>query len=168
MVARQTTPADRIDPDPRPLVLCVDDERATLAALTRALRSEAYRFETTDDPELAIDCVRARFVSLILVDYRMRGMSGTSLLQMVKAASPATIRILLTGHSHDPWILVAEENGLMRVCGKPWNDDALRRLIRDRLGDLDAVKKETAEWPTSFDRPGVPQHISQRREVTDT
>jgi DNA-binding response OmpR family regulator len=30
MVARQTTPADRIDPDPRPLILCVDDERATL------------------------------------------------------------------------------------------------------------------------------------------
>ncbi|HVR85073.1 MAG TPA: response regulator [Planctomycetota bacterium] len=133
MVARQTTPADPLASDRRPLVLCVDDETATLAALTRALRSEAYRFETTDDPELAIDWVRTRTVSLILADYHMRGLSGTSLLQMVKAASPGTIRILLTGSAQDPWIGVAEEKGLLRVFGKPWDDDALRKMIRDRL-----------------------------------
>jgi DNA-binding NtrC family response regulator len=156
MVATQYEPTAAFTSTPRPLVLCVDDESAVLAALTRALRGEPYQFEATDDPELALDWVRARFVSLILVDYRMRGMSGTCLLQMVKAASPATIRILLTGHSHEPWILLAEENGLMSVCGKPWEDGVLRQLIRDRLGDLDAAKDESVARPGSFDRPGAP------------
>lgn len=117
----------------RPFVLCVDDDRRVLAALRRALRTEPFHFGFTTDPEEALDCVRSRFVDLILVDYRMEGLSGTGLLQMVKAASPATLRVMLTGDPEDTWIRSAQEKGLMSVCGKPWKDSDLRDLIRGRL-----------------------------------
>ena len=144
MVAMKSKLADLPASDPRPLVLCVDDEGSILSALARALRGEAYRFETTDDPELALDWVRTRSVSLILADYRMRGISGTSLLQMVKAASPRTIRILLTGSASDPWVCVAQDKGLMNVFGKPWDDEDLRRMIRDRLEHREGSSEEDA------------------------
>lgn len=121
----------------RPVVLCVDDEKPILSALARLLQREPYELVTTDDPEIAMDRVRTGDVSLVVADYRMPGISGTSLLQVIKAASPSTVRIMLTGYPRDGWIRAAEENGLMRVCTKPWDDAALKQLIRDEL-DLPA------------------------------
>lgn len=117
----------------RPVVLCIDDEKPVLSALTRLLRREPYEVLTTDDPEQALDRVRSGGVSLVVADYRMPGMSGTSLLQVIKAASPSTIRVMLTGYPEDGWIRAAEENGLMRVCTKPWDDGEFKQILRDEL-----------------------------------
>jgi len=117
----------------RPVVLCIDDERPVLNALTRLLRREPYELVTTDDPEAALDRVRAGGVHLVVADYRMPGISGTSLLQVVKASSPNTVRIMLTGYPKDGWIQAAEANGLMRVWAKPWDDEYIKRLIRAEL-----------------------------------
>jgi CheY-like chemotaxis protein len=117
----------------RPLVLCIDDEKPVLSALARLLRREPYDVVTTDNPEEALDRVRAGGVSLIVADYRMPGISGTSLLQVVKASSPTTIRVMLTGYPEDGWIRAAEENGLMRVCTKPWDDREFKQLLREEL-----------------------------------
>jgi response regulator RpfG family c-di-GMP phosphodiesterase len=65
----------------------------------------------------------------------MPEMSGTSLLQVVKATSPRTARIMLTGYAGDPEVLAGEENQLMEICAKPWNDEELKRTIRERLPD---------------------------------
>src|SRR5262245_36971929 len=115
----------------RPVVLCVDDEKPILSALTRLLQREPYELVTTDNPEEALDRIRSGDVSLVVADYRMPGISGTSLLQVVKATSPSTVRIMLTGYPRDAWIRSAEENGLMRVLTKPWDDAQLKKLIRE-------------------------------------
>ena len=117
----------------RPVVLCIDDEKPILSALARLLRREPYDVIITDDPDEALDRLRSGEVSLVLADYRMPKISGTSLLQVAKAASPATVRIMLTGYPSDGWIRAAEENGLMRVCTKPWDDGELRQIIRQEL-----------------------------------
>ena len=117
----------------RPLVLFIDDEKPILSALSRLLRNEPYDVVMTDDPEVAFDHIRSGKVDLVVADYRMPGISGTGLLQVVKASSPATIRIMLTGYPLDDWIRSAEENGLMRVCSKPWDDGRFKQLIREQL-----------------------------------
>jgi len=124
----------------RPLVLCIDDEKPILSALARLLRREPYDLVTTDDPEVALDRIRAGEVNLIVADYRMPLISGTSLLQVAKATSPSTARIMLTGYPSDGWIRAAEENGLMRVCTKPWDDTELRKIIREELELPDNVE----------------------------
>ncbi len=137
MVASEAERVDAAPDEGRPVVLCVDDERPILAALARALRNEPYRVVTTDNPEVALDWIRSDSVHLIVADYRMSGISGTSLLQMVKAASPSTIRVMLTGYPEDAWIRAAEENGLMQVWTKPWDDQLLRIRLRDLLREQD-------------------------------
>lgn len=120
------------------LVVCVDDDLAVLSALKRLLRSEPYEFFTTADPEEAMRVVRTREVSLIIADYRMPEMSGTGLLQIVKEDSPTTVRLLLTGYPRATWVLRAEEKNLMHlVCGKPWDNEELKRTILKRLHELE-------------------------------
>ena len=123
------------------LIVCVDDDQAVLSSLRRLLRGEPYEFVTTPSPEEAVQLVRTRVVSLLIADYRMPDMSGTGLLQIVKASSPATIRLLLTGYPRATWVLQAEERELMHlVCGKPWDNEELKRTIRKRLLDLETTE----------------------------
>lgn len=118
------------------VVVCVDDDPSVLSALRRLLRSEPYEFLSTEDPDAAMEFVRSRDVSLFIADYRMPEMSGTGLLQLVKATSPTTVRLLLTGYPRATWVLQAEERELMHmVFGKPWDNDELKLAIRRRLSE---------------------------------
>ena len=117
----------------RPLVVCVDDEPQILSALGRVLRAEPYEVRATTDPEEALDWVRTQDVSVLVADYRMPLMSGTTLLQLAKASSPRTARMMLTGYPGESLVLAAGEAGLMHLVGKPWNDEALKAKIRKLL-----------------------------------
>lgn len=121
------------------LVVCVDDDQAVLSALRRLLRSEPYEFVATTDADQALELVRTRPVSMVIADFRMPEMSGTGLLQIVKATSPATVRWLLTGYPRATWVVQAEERQLMhQVFGKPWDNEELKQTIRRKIIELDA------------------------------
>ena len=120
-------------PESEFVILCVDDEPEILSALRRMLRAEPYEFRTTTDPEEALDWVRTRGVAVLVADYRMPLMSGTTLLQLVKAASPVTARLLLTGYPGETLLLAARDLGLLHLVGKPWDDQKLKAKIRGLL-----------------------------------
>jgi DNA-binding NtrC family response regulator len=128
-------PAAIAGPAPRPIVVCVDDEPQILNALARLARREDYELRTTTDPEEALDWVRTENIALVIADYRMPLMSGTTLLQLTKACSPATARMMLTGYAGESMVLAAAGAGLMNVVGKPWDDEALRGKIRSVLAE---------------------------------
>jgi DNA-binding response OmpR family regulator len=116
-----------------PLVVLVDDDPQILSAVARLLRAEPWELRTTTDPEEALEWVRSGDVALLVADYRMPQMSGSTLLQLAKACSPATIRMMLTGYPGETLVITVGEAGLMHLVGKPWDDEALKRKIRDLL-----------------------------------
>lgn len=120
----------------RDVVVCVDDEPAILAALARALRHEPYDLVTTGRPPEAIERIECTDVGLLLADQRMPEMSGTELLKLVRARSPATARVILTGFADlDAVTAAVNEGAVHRYLHKPWDDDELRRTIRQLLRD---------------------------------
>src|SRR5262245_21500913 len=96
----------------KPVIVCVDDEPDILSALRRSLRHEPYETRTTTDPEEALDWVRTGDVALLLADYKMPRMSGTTLLGLVKTSSPRTARVMLTGYPGETLVIAAGEAGL--------------------------------------------------------
>jgi DNA-binding NtrC family response regulator len=116
-----------------PIVVCVDDEPQILSALSRLLREEPIELWTTADPEEALDWVRTEDVALLIADYRMPRMSGTTLLQIAKASSPRTRRMMLTGYPGESMVIAAGSTGLMDLVGKPWDDESLRSIVREKL-----------------------------------
>lgn len=123
----------------RPVVVCVDDEPQVLTALARLLRSEPIELQTTLDADEALDWTRTGDVALLIADYRMPRLSGTAVLQIAKAASPRTRRIMLTAFPGESMIVSADAAGLMDLVGKPWDDEAFKRLIRERLREASEV-----------------------------
>lgn len=118
----------------RPLVVVIDDDASVLAAISRVLEEEPYDLVATNNPDEVLDLVRTRRVSLILADYRMPVLSGTSLLQVVKATSPSTRRLLLTAYPKARWVQQAQEMDVMdSILEKPWDNDGLKAFLRNCL-----------------------------------
>ena len=131
------------DPETKPLVVAIDDDPAVLAALSRLLNREPYEFVAVSDPDKAMEVIHARPVALVLADYRMPLLSGTGFLQAVKSASPTTVRVMLTAYPQSSWVIRAREMELMDlVLEKPWSNDELRKIIREKIEDRESRIRE--------------------------
>lgn len=127
------------DPGPtdarRPTVLVVDDDRESLSALRRALRSDAYNILSTDDPFQALDWVKSAPIDLVITDEFMPVMLGTELLEAVRRTSPDTSTVLLTAYPKPAVMFRGFQQRVDLMLAKPWEDAALRqsalRLLRE-------------------------------------
>lgn len=117
-----------------------DDDPKTLLALERTLRHEPYDLHLTTDPQKALEWIRSRNVSVVVSDYRMPEMCGTTLLEFALAYSPRTARILLTGFPGEHPVRQAREAGMLTLSAKPWDDRELRRMIWDRIREREILE----------------------------
>jgi response regulator RpfG family c-di-GMP phosphodiesterase len=115
-----------------PVVVCVDDEPAILAALRRVLRDEPYRLLTTGRPLEAMEWVLAESADVLIADQVMPDMTGLRLLELVRTRSPGTARVLLSGQS-DPAEEPANVGAVQRLVRKPWDSEELKASIRDLI-----------------------------------
>jgi len=109
-------------------VLCVDDDRAALATVTRALRTVApvVAAAPVADARAALDGGVAAVVS----DYRMPGASGTEFLAEVRMRDPTVGRILLTAYvDADVLMQAINEGHVHRYLTKPWDPRELRAAV---------------------------------------
>ncbi|MGZ9038806.1 MAG: HD domain-containing phosphohydrolase, partial [Burkholderiales bacterium] len=115
-------------------ILCVDDETNILNALRRLLRPQGYRVLTAESGAEGLVTMANTHVDLVLSDMRMPEMDGAAFLEQVKARSPDTIRILLTGYADLGSTIAAVNNGgIYRYIAKPWDDAGIIGVVGDAL-----------------------------------
>ena len=111
-------------------VLFVDDEVRVLEALERVLFDVEADWETSfaSSAALAFSELSKRGYDVVVSDLRMSGIDGVALLTRVREQFPATVRIVLSGHSD-------EEAALKMVCvahqflAKPCAAETLHQII---------------------------------------
>jgi response regulator RpfG family c-di-GMP phosphodiesterase len=105
-----------------------------LSALKRTLRAHGLRAQTADGGAAALELLEREPFDLVISDMRMPGMTGAELLAQVRERWPDTVRILLTGYADITSTIEAVNNGeIFRYLSKPWDDDALLRVLNDGL-----------------------------------
>lgn len=118
-------------------VMLVDDEANILSALRRALLPllpPDSIIEPFTDPAAALDRMRETEFDIAVVDYRMPRMNGVELLRDVRAASPDTVRLMLSGVSDFAVILEAVNTAqIFHYICKPWEQDELRTVLEKAL-----------------------------------
>lgn len=134
----------------RHTVLCVDDEQFVVASLARLLRHD-YNVLTATSGEDALALVQHHKVDVLVSDQRMPGMKGVDLLRRVKDASPATMRILLTGYADLNAIVDSVNEGeVFRYITKPWKNEVLRYTVNvaaKAAAETAAQQQEMAALP---------------------
>ena len=87
------------DPQNPATILFVDDEPSILSALRRLFRPCGYRILMAESGAAALALMDEHAIDLVLSDMRMPEMDGVALLEQVRARSPASTRMLLTGYA---------------------------------------------------------------------
>jgi DNA-binding NtrC family response regulator len=121
-----------------PVILLVDDEEMIITSIKSFLALETdYDLMTYTSPVKALEDLESSKIpslDLVISDYLMPEMDGTSFLAQVKKKYPLVPRILLTGYADKENAIKAINNvGLYQYIEKPWDNDDLRLIIRNGL-----------------------------------
>lgn len=82
---------------PKRTILCVDDNEQSLSIRKILLETRGYRVCACTKAEDALEIFKKGGVDLVLTDLVMPGFDGSRLIQEIKALSPETPAILLSG-----------------------------------------------------------------------
>lgn len=82
---------------PKRTILCVDDNEQSLSIRKVLLETRGYRVIACTRAEDALEIFKKGGVDLVLTDLVMPGYDGSRLIEEVKAISPQTPAILLSG-----------------------------------------------------------------------
>lgn len=153
-------------------ILVVDDDAGVREALEATLSSH-YQVHTAATATAALDVLATRQFDLILLDYRLPDIPGTSVLRAIKRFSPSTLVILMTGFGTEDVAVQALRGGARDYIRKPVDFRdlhtriaallALRRAdVARRLGPL--VSQADPASPGSLPDPD-PGKSEQRRAI---
>ena len=114
-------------------ILAVDDDRLTLAVVSRALAGPERKVLTASNGLEAVEVLRDQFVDLLVTDLEMPLMGGFQLLTHVTSRYPAVPVVVLSGVLDDEKRGKVRELGAMRVLAKPPETDSLRAAVEALL-----------------------------------
>jgi len=113
----------------RPRLLFVDDEQRVLNSMRIMFRRQFDLYLASHGAE-ALDIVKTKDIDVIVADHRMPKMTGVEVLSKVRAMSPRTVRILLTGYADlDAVEGSINDSEVFRFLTKPCAPKQLRETI---------------------------------------
>lgn len=131
-------------------IIAIDDDQIFLKSIRRSLITSGFKFITLEnDPEKAAMAFNeGQTFDLALIDVSMHGMDGLELLEKIKASSPETECIMITGLDEASTAVRAMKIGAYDYLVKPVERDDLvlsvrRALERKRLYNIADIGKGT-------------------------
>jgi DNA-binding NtrC family response regulator len=111
-------------------ILILDDEEAVLHALQRTLRLascfDSVQVEAFVEPEAALLRAGEQDFDVVVSDFRMPGLTGADVLQVIKGLQPDAVRIVLSASTERSDIVAAVKRAeVFRYLAKPWQSQEL-------------------------------------------
>jgi CheY-like chemotaxis protein len=124
-------------------ILLVDDDNNILDGYRRSLRRE-FELETAPSGREALKLIaEAGPYAIVVSDMRMPEMDGIQLLSTIRAQSPDTIRIMLTGNADmDAAVDAINEGAIFRFLNKPCSKEAMAKTLTAGLVQYGLVMAE--------------------------
>lgn len=116
-------------------ILVIDDDQDMCASLADVLSLDSdYNVITSSEPRKAIEMVRKRKYSLIVIDYKMPEIDGLETIRALKQLRPSIPIVMLTAFLSTDLVEKAQKEGVLTVLSKfIWPDEFLRQ-VGDALG----------------------------------
>ena len=111
-------------------ILIVDDDLAVLHFFAKVLQRDGYRVVTASSGESALEQTATQEFDLVLLDLKMKGVSGMEVLASLHRRWPATPVIILTAHASLDTAIRAFRQGAHDYLFKPCAMVDLRESVR--------------------------------------
>jgi CheY-like chemotaxis protein len=112
-------------------VLVVDDDPAVLSTYRRMLRRAGFEAVTEADPLKVLENGHADGIDLLLLDYRMPGLDGLSLLAELRRRECTAPAILVSAYLNEDLVSQARMLGVAMTLEKPVDVPSLRGHLFD-------------------------------------
>jgi len=157
---------------PEPTVFIIDDDQEVREAIELLMDSVGLQAQSFDSAQSYLDGFDPSLPGCIVLDVRMKGMSGMDLQQRLSAEPLHPPIIVITGHGDVPMAVRAVKSGAVDFIEKPFNDQVLldavhrafeqdgeRRGQASRLADI----QERLQRLTSREREILEQVVAGKR-----
>jgi signal transduction histidine kinase len=114
-------------------LLVVDDEESIVLTIGEVLRLDGYIVDLSVSGADAAERLRREEYDLVLTDLHMEDGDGISVLQEIRASSPFTIAVVLTGFASVESAIAALRHGAYDYLLKPCNIEELKLTVRRGL-----------------------------------
>jgi len=124
-------------------ILLVDDDSSILDGYRRSLSREFPMETALGGPEALKLATDSGPYAVVVSDMRMPGMDGIQLLSKIKALSPDTIRVMLTGNAEiETAITAINEGSIFRFLTKPCSKEVMAKTLTAALVQYRLVTAE--------------------------
>ena len=157
---------------PRAQILVVDDDAVSRKILAQLLASAGLQCHECEDGTEALELIRARQPSLLLLDFDMPGLNGTEVLKSLRSDKDPAIAqipaIMLTGHGSEESEVRCLQAGADDFVTKPVNAAVLRARIETQLRlrsmrrQLERQNDELEEWRRNLERDLAAAQLTQQ------
>lgn len=139
-----------IPPLNQPIVYIVDDDTAVVDSLTLLLQSAGHRTQSFASAEAFLDYYRPDMRGCLLLDLNLPAMGGLELQSELLAVGASLPLIFVTGTAHVMDAVQALKTGAFEFLEKPYNADAMLRLVA-RAIDFDRRNWEEIQHQKTVD-----------------
>jgi DNA-binding response OmpR family regulator len=115
-------------------ILIADDEQRYADMLARRLELRGLRCKVCYKGGTAIDMAAQEGFPMVILDLRLPDLYGTEVLTRIKAQSPETAVIILTGHGTEKDRQQCMERGAHSFMNKPLDIDRLVAIMAQVRG----------------------------------
>lgn len=138
-------------------LLMVDDEPSVLSLLKKIFIEDDYQIHTAQNAQDALLLIRTVRVDAALIDMKMPGMDGFSLLKELRNDFPQIMSIILTGYGGTKEAVEAIKLGAVDFLEKPFSPEGLRARVAQlyRIWELSVENrklKDAVEFQFGFER----------------
>jgi two-component system response regulator (stage 0 sporulation protein F) len=120
---------------PRTRILIVDDAGPVVVLCVNVLQALGYAVKGANRGEAAMDMIRRESFDLMVLDYKMPGMSGFEVFEQARVLHPNMSVVLVTGHGTPDIVNEANRLGFNAILLKPFTSDELRATVEKVLAD---------------------------------
>ncbi len=126
-------------------VLVVDDEADIRDLVSGVLEDEGYSVRSAGDSGSALEAMKDRRPSLVLLDVWLQGsrLDGLQLLQEIKRNDPSLPVLMISGHGNLDTAVAAIREGAVDFIEKPFEAERLLHLV-SRATETERLRRENA------------------------
>ncbi|MBW2709692.1 MAG: response regulator [Deltaproteobacteria bacterium] len=131
-------------------VLLVDDEEKFVMNMARLLRFRGFDVSTAEDGFMALKALEADGdFDVVVLDIKMPGMDGLTVLTGIKKKSPETEVIILTGHATLESGIQSIRDGAFDYLMKPCDIELLTDKIKEAC-EVERIRRRPVLWPRNL------------------
>jgi len=121
-------------------ILIVDDEPIVRESIRDWLKETGYTVLTAENGEQALEILNHREVGVIVLDIRLPGRTGISILREIREKKPLIQSIIITAYPSSDLTAEALKLGALDYLVKPIIPDDLEKLVREAVRKYELTK----------------------------